>query len=281
MGYILIDTCIWIDLASTPAMESLVKELLRVAPGKPHAIVVPSSVKIEFERNKKDITKRWETSLRGHIGGVKELRRLVPQMNNDISNLIANANSALEIGRLDIERATSAVSEVLSRGSHVEHEEADYREACQRSLEHRPPAISPKRSSIGDILLWLTALRLLDKHCVWFCTKNYHDFSDTERFDKLHPTLEDETKSKNHKLHYFTDPSKLLESLMKLEGIKPPETTITRYEDYFPGSTGSCPNCNTKLIDSGSSPSHYGGWTWKMRCPKCGSIYDTGEFIDN
>lgn len=279
MAAILIDTSVWINL-TTPPMAPLVGELGRVMSAGADAIVVPESVAVEFARNKPDLAKRWENSYRGYLSNLKQLRPLIPQLDSQLTEVIKASNQALDKGAGDVERATQSIQALIDKAKRRNHLDNEYSEAGRRCLGHRAPARTPQRSSMGDCLLWLSALQLLEKSPVWFCTTNHSDFSHPMRHDILHPELAEEVSHKAHHLHYYTDPSKFIVDLIARAQLSPPPSPIPEYAHYFPGASGICPNCGDRLIDAGWSPSMFGGQSWKMRCARCKDSYDTGEFMD-
>jgi len=95
VGYILIDTCVWLNLASTPALRPLVDEIGRHAKPPPHGIVVPSSVKAEFTRNRAQVVVQWGNSLKGTVATLKNLRPVVSKLEKELADIIDASRKAI------------------------------------------------------------------------------------------------------------------------------------------------------------------------------------------
>lgn len=114
MGYIVIDTCVWIELASKPNLRSLLDVLKEFIQPPPHKLVVPVSVMTEFERNRKDCRSSWERSLNGHIQGFKSVYQAIPETRTDLVRARDLAQDAIQKSRAAIEDSVDVVHSILS-----------------------------------------------------------------------------------------------------------------------------------------------------------------------
>lgn len=275
MGYIVVDTCVWINIVKLPALHPVMEELLTYISPPPHGLILPECVAVEFNRNRPDIEKSWESALKAHINSVKQLSHVLPQEASAITALSNNAKAAMKGVGEAVRAKLGQVGEALGKASRRAHTPKQFEETCRRCLNIVPPAIRENRSSVGDCLLWLTVLDLLDDHCVWFCTDNKRDFADKHDPSKLHTDLATEISRKRHKLHFFTDITLMLDSLR----TTPREIPLPRYESIT--QSRYCPRCGTLTEKISIHSSQYGGWSTHILCDRCGFLVDTGEPSDD
>ncbi len=73
MVKLLIDTCVWLDLAKDPHQQSLVAVIDELIEAKKMELIIPRLVVDEFERNKTRIIEENRRSISGVIARVKEV----------------------------------------------------------------------------------------------------------------------------------------------------------------------------------------------------------------
>lgn len=284
MGYIVVDTCVWINLARTPPNRPLLTELAKYASPPPHRLVVPDSVRIEFSRHREQTSKDWVNSLDGHVKGLTHVRRAVDGLEGEIARIEEVARKAMATGGAAVRQNLDDVDRLFAMAQTWKAAPYHHKDTCERCIQLRAPAHRSSRTSVGDCLLWNTVVDLLDSACVWFCTDNKSDFSDDKRQDILHPALVEELKAKKHQLHYYINPTRMLEDLRELRAqetpVKPTQVEqLPPYLNVEPGPPGVCPRCGGTRFNSGAYlRSQYGGLTLQFVCLACGFHYDTGEF---
>ena len=72
--FLIIDTCVWIGLASEPKLYGLLETLNISLKETDFTLVLPESVKVEFERHRDGIKSSWKNKCKSlinniHIGG--------------------------------------------------------------------------------------------------------------------------------------------------------------------------------------------------------------------
>src|SRR5882762_9513863 len=72
MFRVLVDTCVWLDLAKDPRQHPLLGVVEQMADQKLLSLLVPTVVLDEFKRNRNRIAKESERSLSTHFKLVKE-----------------------------------------------------------------------------------------------------------------------------------------------------------------------------------------------------------------
>ena len=280
MGYIVIDTCVWIELASKPSLRPLLDALKEYVQPPSHKLVVPSPIATEFARHRDECRGSWEKSLKGHIGGLKFIYQAIPNTRADLVRARDLANETIQKSRETIEDSVDVVGGLLDGAEPWQPKADDFEDACNRCLEMRAPAVRKNRSSVGDALIWRAVLDLLRSKCVWLCTENTSDFSNPQRLDELHSDLAAEASGGPHALQYYSDPSVLIEELRKLANA--PTADLPRYYDYVAPVPTRCPRCDSEgsFADGAYLRSQFGGLTWQFICGSCGYRFDTGDFWD-
>lgn len=283
MKFLIIDTCVWLELAEKPPLRALLQELQTALRAKVRQLVLPTPVLLEYDRNRARLSESWVKSLQGHIKHLNGLKQILSSVKDEIARTqeagraaIAEANKSVPQNLMDIES-------IFEAARIWEPNEVHFRETCDRNMKFKPPAQEPKRSSVGDCLIWAAVLDLLDEGEVWFCSANSSDFSGPERKDQAHPDLVTEAAAKGNGFRYFNNPTELVEELLKElpKEVKTATVYLPKYFDYVPAPPVKCPKCGGKFYEDGAFlNSAYGGLTLQYICRGCGFHFDTGDFFD-
>jgi hypothetical protein len=184
MFRILIDTCVWLDLASDrkqlPVL-GVVEELLRLGMA---SVIVPRVVIDEFRRNRERIAKESAKSLSTHfrlvkeavgkIGGDKKKMRVVLSYLDDVDHKIPIIGGEA-VGTLD------RIEKLLTAFPIIETSEAVRLRAAQRAIEKKAPFHHDKNAMADAILIETYADCVRDKAASGvrfaFVTHNKSDFS--------------------------------------------------------------------------------------------------------
>jgi hypothetical protein len=184
MFRILIDTCVWLDLAKDPKQMpvlGIVEELLRLGI---ISLIVPRIVLDEFQRNRERIAKESTKSLSAHfrlvkdavskLGGDKEKMQVVLSHLDDVNHKIPIIGGEA-VGTLD------RIEKLLNASSILETSEALKLRAAQRAIEKKAPFHHDKNSMADAILIETYADCIHDKAAsdvrFAFITHNKSDFS--------------------------------------------------------------------------------------------------------
>jgi hypothetical protein len=200
---------------------------------------------------------------------------LLPAKGADIEALVKAAETVVRANGAQTLETVKTVSALVASAEQCPPRDEDFKEACDRCLDVKAPAVRKSRSAVGDCLLWLSVLHHLETQEVIFCTTNKNDFSDT-REHELHADLASEAKAAKNPLKYFHDPTALIRHL---------DTAGTKVPEYFhevPGMLNiqHCPQCGGALEDGAYLQSRYGGLTYHRFCKACRAQVDTGEWFD-
>lgn len=184
MFKILIDTCVWLDLAKDPKqlpVLGVVEELIRL---NKISIIVPRVVLDEFRRNRERIGKESAKSLSTHfrlvkeavgkIGGDEKKMRVVLSHLDDVDHMIPIIGGEA-VGTLD------RIEKLLTASPIIETSEAVRLRAAQRAIEKKAPFHHGKNAMADAILIETYADCIHDKSVSGlrfvFVTHNKSDFS--------------------------------------------------------------------------------------------------------
>jgi hypothetical protein len=197
MFKMLIDTCVWLDLAKDPRQApvlGVVEEMVKLGMV---TLIVPRVVLDEFRRNRERIVKESAKSLSVHIrlvkdavgkiGGDKRRMRVVLSHLDDVDHKIPIIGGAA-VDTLD------RIEKLLTASPIIELSEAVKLRAAQRALERKAPFHHGKNSMADAIIIETYAECIRDKTASGarfaFVTLNKSDFSIENGNHKIpHPDL--------------------------------------------------------------------------------------------
>ena len=195
MFRMLIDTCVWLDLAKDPKqlpILSTVEELLRLGN---ISLIVPHIVLDEFQRNRERIAKESAKSLSAHFRLVKEA---VSKLGGDQEKMqvvlshLDDVNHKIPIIGGEAVSTLDRIEKLLTTASILETSESVKLRAAQRAIEKKAPFHHDKNSMADAVLIETYADCLHDKTASGvrfaFVTHNKSDFSIEQGNHKLpHP----------------------------------------------------------------------------------------------
>lgn len=196
MFHVLLDTCIWLDLAKDPGQQPLLSALEELVREREIVLIVPQTVVDEFERNRIRIVADSNRGLSGIIkrakeaverfGDAKEKKKVLdhlkdldhklPQIGDTATKSVSRINMLF-----DSVTAIQIMDDVLAR-------------AAKRAVERRAP-FHRDRNSMNDAILVETYDDYVRQHGgkgdrFAFITHNTKDFSAPQANDKSpHPDL--------------------------------------------------------------------------------------------
>ncbi len=196
MVKILVDTCVWLDLAKDHKQQSLLTVMEQLIEYNELSLLVPRTVIDEFRRNKKRITEESTKSITDVINRVKESfnkfgdpskkRTVIDQLNNVAYKIPILGESAINsIGRIE---------KLLMAGEIIETSHEIKIAAAERAIGGQAP-FHRQKNSIGDAIIFESYKRVVgDKNSngirFAFITHNVKDFSTPNGDHKIpHPDL--------------------------------------------------------------------------------------------
>lgn len=183
MFNILIDTCVWLDLADKPQQTALMSPLEGLLSYGGINILVPRIVLEEFKRNRSRVAEKSTKGLSTHINLVKDAVR---RSNGDKRKKDRMLEYLSDIGRRGAEVGGSAkatldrIEEILGAFPIIETSDAARIRAADRALARKGPCHQDK-NSMADALIIETYFETVKagapRERFAFVTHNKHDFS--------------------------------------------------------------------------------------------------------
>jgi hypothetical protein len=196
MFKILIDTCVWLDLAKDYQQQAILTALEELARQGKVELILPRTVVDEFARNKARVVEECGRSLSGTLKRVKEVvekfgdprqKGMVLRQLNDVDYRLPTLGEA-------VVDTVSRIEKLFARIPVIEISDAVKLRAAQRAIDKRAP-FHRQRNGIDDaILIELYADQVGAKTIAGtrfaFVTHNTKDFSHPNANNKLpHPDM--------------------------------------------------------------------------------------------
>ena len=251
MFKMLIDTCVWLDLAKDYQRRPVLEVLEELVRQKQVSIILPRTVLDEFTRNKIRVAEESCRSLSGSLKRAKEIvdrlgnarkKRVVLEQLNELDYKIPTlGETAIEtIGRI----------EKLFRGCTVIDASNEVKlRAAQRAIDRRAP-FHRQRNGIDDAILIETYAGLVNAKDAAgvrfaFVTHNTKDFSQSGASDKLpHPDMS--SYFSKVKSRYFIN---LAEALHRVEPALVSDLMIEQEWTQEPRRLGEIVDSIGELLD--------------------------------
>ncbi|WP_412464554.1 PIN domain-containing protein [Flavobacterium mekongense] len=183
MVKLLIDTCVWLDIAKTSKGEEILNLLSEFIEANEVAIILPEIIISEFDRNKKRIVADAGKSLSSHFKKVKEMvaehadkdskEKILTQL-NDIDKKIPTLgeNAFQTIGRIE---------EIIKTAEIINVNDEIKLRATQRAIDKKAP-FHLSKNSIGDSIIIESYIQYKIQNeaqdfSLIFITHNVNDFS--------------------------------------------------------------------------------------------------------
>ena len=193
---LLVDTCVWMDLATEPREQQLLWVLQGLVREKFVELLVPQLVLDEWKRNRDKTLKkdreRMTTALRTakwavqQIGSKKDKQRLVRNL-EDLRSKVPLLGGKPE-------SVVAQIDELFAGATIIPTTEAVKARAADRAIAGMGPCHDRKKNSINDAVLieqYAEALATKDARgkAYKFVSKNVADFSDGTNRKKPHPDI--------------------------------------------------------------------------------------------
>ena len=184
MFRILIDTCVWLDLAKDQKQVSVLGVVEEMVKRGLLSLIVPRVVIDEFQRNRERIAKESARSLSAHFRLVKEA---VGKLAGDkrktqvVLSHLDDVNYKIPILGGGVAGTLDRIEKLLTASPLIEPSEAVKLCAAQRGLDRKAPFHRDKNAMADAILIEMYAACLRDKEASGvrfaFVTHNKSDFS--------------------------------------------------------------------------------------------------------
>lgn len=197
MLYLLIDTCVWFDLAKDYRHQPTLQALEQMIEGGNVQVALPRQALDEFARNKERIIKESGQSLSSTFKRVKDAIRQFGRGDTTDAVLASldDVDHRITILGEAVNDSVGQIEAIFSRSQQIETTGEVMLRAARRAVEKKAPFHKAK-NSIGDAILIETYRDLLaardEETACAFVTHNKHDFSDVGVDERRpHPDIAD------------------------------------------------------------------------------------------
>jgi PIN domain len=180
----LVDTCVWLDMAKTPSQSKNLEILSTLRAEEEVDVIVPRIVLDEFLRNRDRVIGEHVKSITTTLSRVKEIvvQQGGKKRTKALDKLFDQANSQIRTPKDVAEAAANQIEALLQAGDIVEITDAMKLRASERAIQRKAPFHRDK-NSINDALLieaYADFIKEDDKpgRRFAFVTHNYRDFSE-------------------------------------------------------------------------------------------------------
>jgi hypothetical protein len=190
MFNVLIDTCVWLDLADKPQQSSLMAPLEGLLSYGGINLLVPRIVLEEFKRNRGRVAQKSAKGLNTHLNLVKDAVRRSSVDKRKKDRVIAFLG---DLGRKEGEVVGSAkvtldrIQEILEGFPVIETSDAAKIKAAERALQRKGPCHQDKNSMADALIIemYFEAVKAgAPRERFAFVTHNKHDFGATSGDDR-------------------------------------------------------------------------------------------------
>lgn len=197
MFKVLIDTCVWLDLAQDKKQEPLLEPLLAMVADNRIRLLVPRIVVDEFQRNRDSVARSAKRSLSTHFNLVKEAIRKA-EVDDDqktrVLEYLSNMDHRIPLVGGAATATLDRIEEVLRTSTIIETSDTAKLRAAERGLGRLAPCHHENKNSVADALIIEIYFESVRKGHAGerfaFVTHNKLDFSSVGGNQKIvHPDL--------------------------------------------------------------------------------------------
>jgi hypothetical protein len=234
---VLIDTCVWLDLAQDTKQTPLLLVIENMVKNKQLNLIVPDIVVDEFQKNRDRVAKTSARSLTAHFQQVKEAIKKASTDQKRKRTLLAHLddmNHKIPLIGGPAEGVLDRIEAMLRASDIIEGSDRVMLLAGNRALRRRAPCHHENKNSMADAVVVETYIeavrRAKPSERFAFVTHNKHDFSAANGNQKLpHADLADAfTKIKS--MYFITlvdflrrvDPSLVSELVWEQTSVEEP-----------------------------------------------------------
>lgn len=194
MHKILVDTCVWLDMAKDPEQQALLNVIEELIKRKELSLIVPRIVVDEFARNKERIIKECSQSLSSAIKRVKDVvsKFSDPQKKEEVLEQLNNVNNRIPSLGESVITSVTRIEKLLNDAIIIETTDDIKLRATQRAIEKRAPFHRQKNSINDALIIEIYSVCIQNENSSGirfaFVTHNKIDFSLPNGNDKIpHP----------------------------------------------------------------------------------------------
>lgn len=185
MFHLLIDTSVWLDLASDQRQSSLLDVLINILDEDQATLVLPGIVITEFHKNRERVAKASAKSLASHFGQVRDAIRKIDgdkQQKEEVLRFLADVDHRIPLIGGAAKATLDRIDELFKKTTVVEPSDRAKALAADRAISRKAPCHHENKNSMADAVLIETYFEYLKSHAgagnrFAFVTHNKSDFS--------------------------------------------------------------------------------------------------------
>lgn len=183
MFKVLIDTCVWLDLAENPKQTPLLDPLIEMLSHGYMSLLVPRTVLREFKANRARIAKSSERSLSTHFNLVKDAIRKADgdkRQKDKVLGYLSDVNHRIPLIGGAAKTTLDRIEVILNAATPIEITDAVKLRAADRALNRKAPCHQNKNSMADAVLIetYFECIRAgKPGERFAFVTHNHTDFS--------------------------------------------------------------------------------------------------------
>lgn len=282
MDRLLVDTCVWLDIAVDTRLSPLLDVLDRLCQRRMLQLVVPDVVLAELDRNTEAVQHRTRKVYEALVRDVLDTAHVLPTDadREELRRTLGKVSNALPTFRGELNTRLSRIKTLLTSPDALAQASTDSMmvNAFRRGLQKLAPFARGK-NSCGDSLILehfdSYSQTLIDENRCVLVTSNKQDFSAPDDHRLPHPDIAS-----------LFDGARRLFSINIAEHLKGIDTAavspsvVEAAREAADRSSIECLGGGEHDFDPSRGAnlrSRYGGLTWHQFCRKCGAKFDTGS----
>lgn len=202
MIVLMIDTCVWLDMAKTPSLKSLSLALKQLVDTNEIVILMTNIIEEEFNRNREKVVDISRQKISQEISNIKSIIDFAP-IDLDKSTILYGLDEIkhkLPSMTDTISEQANLVFEIINNSTKVDISDEIKIISSNKAYEKKAPFHNTK-NNMADSLLIETFFNILDEENIfYFITHNTKEFS-SEKDQRIPHQDFDEFFSKEH-IHY-------------------------------------------------------------------------------
>lgn len=224
---IMIDTCIWIDLAKNPSFRSLVLTLKELIKTNELKIIITAIIKEEFQNNKDKLIDIGRQKLSQNIKNLKSIinDHSIESNKEDIVKGLDEINHKLPTMVDTISEHTNLVWEIIELSEEIELTDNIKLISAQKAYKKEAPFHNGKNNMADSMIIELFFSQLNNTDIFHFISRNTHEYSQKGNVNNPHEDFNEYFSNEN--THYSID---LYKSINK---IFPNILDEINFEDFW------------------------------------------------
>lgn len=214
MYYLIIDTCVWMDLAKDH--PSVLQTLRRLVEQKKAVLIVTETVIEEWQRKTPTVIQNWSQPISSATNNVEKLfdllRKFLPDMIGEFPNIIDKVREMSSLVKPVVNDQIALIESLFNYETTICLEialEAKLR-AVDFALTNKKP-FSKSKNSMADALILFTALHYASEHRLENCLFVSSNSSDFGKSEQIHEDLKDLFDSCG--MRYFSNGGKAINEI--------------------------------------------------------------------